>query len=112
MAVISAYSHLRPIRFAPMDIIARAFLWFSLVVLLLAVPRWTRTHANLDELERLRADVASLQEQRNSLEMENSRLVDRIVALGKSPDARASRAISAYNLLTPREILIRFDEED
>lgn len=95
-----------------MDIIARAFLWFFLAALLLVVPRWTRTHSNLDELERLKTDVASLQAQRHSLEMENSRMVDRIVALGKSPDARASSAVSAYNLLSPREVLIRFDEED
>lgn len=95
-----------------MDIIARAFLWLLLGVLLLAVPRWTKTHPNLDELERLQADVESLHQQVRNLEMENSRMVDRIVALGKSPDARASRAISAYNLIEPNEIMLRFSEDD
>lgn len=95
-----------------MDLLARSILWLVLIALLLAVPRWTRTHENTRELERLRVDLVEIQSSVRDLEMENSRLVDRIVAIGNSPDARASRAINAYHLLGPREIVLRFDEED
>lgn len=95
-----------------MDNLARIILWTILVILMLWVPRWTSTHKNVDDLQRLRADLQDLQYEVRDLKMQNSRLVDRIVAVGKSPEARATRAIVDYNLLGPRDIVLRFNEED
>lgn len=95
-----------------MDNLARILLWTILVILMLWVPRWTSTHKNVHDLNRLRSDLQDLQYEVRDLKMQNSRLVDRIVAVGKSPEARATRAIVDYNLLGPRDIVLRFNEED
>lgn len=96
----------------PMDIIARTLFWIFLVALLLAVPRWTRTHPNVTELVRLREDVDRLHEQVHALEMTNARTADHIISLGHSTKARTSRAIQRFDLLRSDELLLRFDTED
>lgn len=95
-----------------MELVARAFLWVILVGLLIAIPRWTRTHDNITELARLKEDVERLQDQKYALEMDNARIADHIVALGHSSNARIHRAIQRFDLLRSDELLLRFDEED
>lgn len=93
-----------------MATLARAFLLIAFLGLLLVVPRWTLTHPNRQALEDLRADVERMKAEVAEIEMENSRRVDKILALTNSPHARSSRAVAAYGLARPDEIVIRFDE--
>lgn len=95
-----------------MELVARAFLWVILLALLIAIPRWTRTHDNITELARLKEDVERLQEEKYTLEMDNARIADHIVALGHSSNARIQRAIQRFDLIRSDELLLRFDEED
>jgi|GEM_PF-4376527 len=95
-----------------MDVIARTLLWIALVALLIAVPRWTRTHSNVTELVRLKEDVERLNAQVHALEMSNARTADHILSLGHSTNARTSRAIQRFDLIRSDEILLRFDEDD
>lgn len=95
-----------------MDIIARTLFWLLLVALLLAVPRWTRTHPNVSELVRLREDVERLHQQAHELEMTNARTADHIISLGHSTHARTSRAVQRFDLIRTDELLLRFDAED
>lgn len=95
-----------------MDIIARTLLWIALVILLIAVPRWTRTHHNVTELVRLKEDVDRLHEQVRDLEMSNARTADHILSLGHSIHARTHRTIQRFDLIRSDEILLRFNEDD
>lgn len=93
-----------------MAILARAFAIIAFLTLLLIVPRWTLTHPNRAALIALRADVVRMKADVADIEMENSRHVDRILALTNSPQARSVRAVTAYGLVRPDEIVIRFEE--
>lgn len=95
-----------------METLTRALLGIALLALLIAVPRWTRTHDNVTELARLKQDVNELNTAVRDLEMSNARMADHIIALGHSSNARMSRAIHRYDLIRSDEILLRFDEED
>ncbi len=95
-----------------MDIIARAILWITLLALLLVVPRWTRTHSNVMELSRMQEEVSDLQDRAATLERQNNRTIDHIIALSHAPYSRTALAKQKYDLIGPTEVLIRFDEED
>lgn len=95
-----------------METFTRALIGISLLALLIAVPRWTRTHDNVTELVRLQQDVQELTDEVRDLEMSNARMADHIIALGHSSNARMTRAVHRYDLIRSDELLLRFDEED
>lgn len=95
-----------------METLTRVLLGIVLLALLIAVPRWTRTHQNVTELERLQQDVHALNSAVRDLEMRNARVADHIIALGHPSNARLSRAIHRFDLIRSDEILLRFDAED